>query len=442
MPSDKPYVNTLNCSGFLNTASRDARYLDLVKLRHVIDRRSDEPVINLSTEDVELPAGIESAGGLHDYVPPNFEVPHLNVDPPLVPQRYHIEIWNEKSTMNDILLPLCERYGINYVHGVGEMSLTRCVELVDRARASGRPVRIIYISDFDPGGVSMPVAVARKVEWVVRKEGYDLDIQVRPIVLTPEQCIEYHLPPTPIKEGEKRAAAFMERFGVEGATELDALEALHPGELERILVEEIERYYDDTLDERIDDVVGEVQAELDDVNAEVKQQHAKAIKTLEIERKKVLTAISVFEKKAKPVLRKIEQDLEANAPDINNFDWPEAAEGDEDDDPMFDSTRDYVEQIDRYKEHQGKAVERKTTEMVCTNCGETFNAYREDMKFCSNKCRNASFYKQQQKAVGGKGSEKVCIECGNTFTARRKNMKFCSVKCKDAFNGRRKTARK
>jgi hypothetical protein len=37
---------------------------------------------------------------------------------------------------------------------------------------------------------------------------------------------------------------------------------------------------------------------------------------------------------------------------------------DEDPDPLFDSTRDYVEQIDRFKEHQGKRTERKQRERM------------------------------------------------------------------------------
>ena len=55
-------------------------------------------------------------------------------------------------------------------------------------------------------------------------------------------------------------AAFEARYG-EGVTELDALEALHPGELERILTPEILRYYDDTLDDQIDSVMSQVQRE-------------------------------------------------------------------------------------------------------------------------------------------------------------------------------------
>ena len=122
--------------------------------------------------------------------------------------------------------------------------------LAERARQSGRPVRILYVSDFDPGGMSMPVAVARKIEFAVLSEQENLDIQVRPVVLTPDQCVQYRLPRVPLKASEKRAANFEARFG-EGATELDALEALHPGELRRILVREIERYYDTSLADEI-----------------------------------------------------------------------------------------------------------------------------------------------------------------------------------------------
>ena len=94
----------------------------------------------------------------------------------------------EKTTQNDILLPLCQRYGVNLITGLGELSYTRCVEAALRAKASGLPVRILYLSDFDPGGRSMPVAVARKIEFELRTKHPGLDIQVRPIFLTLEQC--------------------------------------------------------------------------------------------------------------------------------------------------------------------------------------------------------------------------------------------------------------
>jgi hypothetical protein len=48
-----------------------------------------------------------------------------------------------------------------------------------------------------------------------------------------------------------------------------------------------------------------------------------------------------------------------DAPNPDGHDWPEAREANEDDDPLFDSTRDYIEQMDRYKEFQGKPTERR-----------------------------------------------------------------------------------
>src|SRR5580704_9725045 len=116
------------------------------------------------------------------------------------------------------------------------MTYTRCCELIQRVieRAEGRPIRILYISDFDTGGLSMPVAVARKIEFIIRTEHHDIDLQVRSIVLTQKQ--EYdRLPSIPLKEDDKRKARFEERFGEDYATELDALESVYPGEFLKIV---------------------------------------------------------------------------------------------------------------------------------------------------------------------------------------------------------------
>jgi hypothetical protein len=210
--------------------------------------------------------------------------------------------------MNDIILPLAERYGVNVLVGAGETSITRCLELVDRAAAAQRPVRILYVSDFDPGGMSMPLAAARKIEFILRKEMPDLDVQLRPIALTHEQCRHYRLPRTPIKESESRADKFEARFG-EGATELDALEALHPGELAQILEREILRYYDNTLTDQIAEVEGEGREELDRINAEVHERHAAAIQDLSDEHERVMAAIAAYRAKAGPIIEAIESDF-------------------------------------------------------------------------------------------------------------------------------------
>ncbi|GAI24958.1 unnamed protein product, partial [marine sediment metagenome] len=64
-------------------------------------------------------------------------------------QPYHLEVWIEKSTMNDELNPLCRKFHANFVYGIGQESITRVYELIDRLIESEKPVRILYISDFD-----------------------------------------------------------------------------------------------------------------------------------------------------------------------------------------------------------------------------------------------------------------------------------------------------
>lgn len=353
MANGLPYENTEACWAEIGTASKAARYLSLVPLEAFVDRRNDEPTIYLAGGST----GYLSAGFTVPYMGENIAgempyLPALYVTAPMIEQRYHIEIWAEKTTVNDVLLPLPERYGLNIVTGSGELSVTACTMLMNRAIESQRPVRILYISDFDPAGMSMPLAVARKIEFFHRGHGLDLDLQVRPVVLTAEQCREFSLPRTPIKESEKRAAAFEARFGG-GATELDALEALYPGVLRNILRAEIERYYDVTLRSRTAAVAREINRKLAVINSEVHAEHEASIEALRVEWQAIQNSIEEWKERAQDVWLAITRALEARAPKFNSIAWPEAAEGREDPEPLFDSRRSYLEQMEVYKRHQG-----------------------------------------------------------------------------------------
>jgi hypothetical protein len=398
-PDGEPYENTLEASIFLSNAARDARYLDLIPAGAMIDRRNPPPMIFRPEEEASAAEVAAEEGYASTPQLASIELiwPRYEFTAPTIPQEYHVEIWCEKSTMNDVLFPLGKEMGVNVITGVGEMSLTQCELLVERALESGLPVRILYISDFDPGGQSMPVAVARKIEFLIRERG--LDIQVRHVVLTHDQCIEYQLPRTPIKETERRAAKFEERFG-EGATELDALEALYPGELRRLLEVEIERYLDPTLDGRVEEVVAQVERDIERIEDDVRRRHADAIAALqpmrdaheaEIEQMRQRIAEMAEEEAtaASSVLASMVSDLEAETPDMYDYDWPEPAAADEDPDPLFDSRRDYLDQLNRYHAHQGKpegGVSVKTFERVCVMCGKAFVANRVQSKTCSVEC--------------------------------------------------------
>jgi len=256
------------------------------------------------------------ATALIEDMPEPPEPPCARLDERVPPQRYQIEIWAEKTTMNDILDPLAERYSATLVTGVGELSATACRLCVERAELDGRPVRILYISDFDPAGQSMPVAVARKIEFLLQETGLDLDIQVRPVVLTAQQCEDYALPRTPIKETELRAGAFEQRHG-EGATELDSLEALHPGVLAEILDQEIGRYYDATLAQRTAQTAEQVRATLDDFNAEIHERFAADIVQVQTKYQAIMAAYQRWRERTETRWQAITNTLDVEAPDLS-----------------------------------------------------------------------------------------------------------------------------
>jgi hypothetical protein len=285
-----PYLNNPECYERLCHAIKDARYLDLIPARMIVDRRNPEPIINFdSDEDVSAEIEINHGQVLvygygRDYLAPFYTLPSAElVDEPSFGERYHLEIWIEKSTQNEVLLPLGREYGINVCTFIGEVSLTSCEDLVDRVIASGRPARILHITDFDPAGRDMPISAAVKIDFMAEMSGHDLDIRLDHVALTEEQCIQYRLPRTPIKDTETRAAGFEERYG-DGGTELDALEALHPGVLRQILVEHIERYRDDDLENRVEGAIEQYRHDLALAAGIVRHRHRDELDALDHQR--------------------------------------------------------------------------------------------------------------------------------------------------------------
>jgi hypothetical protein len=205
----------------------------------------------------------------------------------------------------------------------------------------------------------MPLAVARKLEWFIRENDLDYDVQLRPVILTHDQCIEYELPRAPNAAGDTRAARFEARFG-EGRTELDALEALHPGELRNILRAEIDRYLGRVFRRDWEAAKWKAWSELDAASDTVRENFAEELAPFEARFQQLHANLAALLADVQPLYDRIRAALreEGNAiPD--DADFPEPPEADEDPDPLYDSSRDYVEQIDRYKGHQGKTIKRK-----------------------------------------------------------------------------------
>ena len=351
LPDGMPYENTDESWEVLCLAGKHARYLDYVPASAFDDRRNDAPLIYLP--GFEMSPGIfvdNDEAGFQLEMPTFPDLPTLEIGPHEPAQAYHLERWVEKSTVNDVLLPLCKSKGINLVVGIGETSTTQCLHLVDRVKRSGRPCRIFYVSDFDPAGLSMPVAAARKIEFFVRKYEPDLDIRLYPIVLTLAQCEEFNLPEAPIKDKEKRKKKFENRYD-RGATELDALEVNHPGQLRRIILEAVNRYYDDGLRYRVSQWEDGVQGFLDDASEQILEPYSGQIAEL---REEWNTIQAEVEEKVQDVSSRIQELWHAITSDLNTesryeLDPPKGEIVEDIPDPLLDTARDYLDQIQAYK---------------------------------------------------------------------------------------------
>jgi hypothetical protein len=391
------YENNKDCWQALCKAAKWARHLGLISGDLIEDNRSPLAITQAFSayEAPELDTVIDAGWGYvngwsdgDDYVPaevewdrvispvasipdaPSLPCATLSVANWRKPRTHHLEIWVEKSTMNDVLAPICQRHGIVLQTLVGESSLTRTGDLLRRIRANGGiPTRVFYLSDFDPAGKSMPAAASRRVEYLIRDEDPDLDVQVTHLLLTLEQVQEYRLPTTPIKQSESRAETFLARFGVDGAVELDALEALHPGVLEQMVLDAIQPYLD--ANQRYGEELGEVKDEaqdlLDEANTTVEGSYGPSHRQFEAEWDAAVQAEQAnYDKwrtraiaRLRPVLARMrpncEQALEAllnSLPDLEELPLPEPEVIDEDD-PLLDTHRDYLDQLDRYRQHKG-----------------------------------------------------------------------------------------
>ncbi|MBB6407646.1 hypothetical protein [Mesorhizobium sangaii] len=358
-PNGEPYQNTENDWKFFSVASLGARYLRLIPDGALADHRNDPPIINAVNNGTVLPScdvGFRFGAGL-EYSIPDREVyaPYLTVEPGSLAQPFLVELWVEKSTQNDILIPLAGKFEFNLVAGTGETSEVLARQAVERAVDDRRPMRILYVSDFDPGGRSMPVALARKIEFWIREADLDLDVTLNPIVLTPEQCEQYRLPRTPLKETERRAAKFEERFGA-GATELDALEALHPGELANVVTAEVSRYFDPTLASReraaraaFERIARNAQASVHenfDIS-DIQRRYADLVENFK-------ASVNEIEADTEDLFPQIADELDAITPTFDPAAWPEPRPATPPASPLFDSRRDYLDQIDHYRRWQGK----------------------------------------------------------------------------------------
>jgi hypothetical protein len=374
----EPYENTEECWQKLGLCSKHARHLGLVEAHLFHDARTPDPTLAWY-RDGDAPEPEANLREFPDWGFPSvimsdcarLELPDVEVkgyEYDQADQPYHLELWIEKSTMDDILVPLCRRLGVNFVPGVGFASIRSTIKTLQRIDdlPAGKPTRIFCVVDFDPAGDHMPTALARQVEFYLARYAPGREVKVTVIALTREQVIGYDLPRVPVKESDVRKKGWEDRRG-EGAVELDALEALHPGELAKLVEEAVRPYRDDDLETRMENAHKDAQTQLRQrweaatqaAREDLEEIRAEAQGVVDSYRDRVENLDGELQAELEPLYERLAatrkaveaawDGLEVNLPERPA---PETEEVDESD-RLFDSERTYLEQIAAYRRAKG-----------------------------------------------------------------------------------------
>jgi hypothetical protein len=250
-PNGTIYRNTDKDSEWLEDIIGPALWLGHVDWDLIRDKHNDEPVIRVHespdpyrglTVDDELIVPTED-----DMTPVAALRDFRGVQP------YRVAILGEKSSLYDILEPVSTQYGTDLFLAKGDLTQPMVWALAKAAAADPRPLRVLYFADCDPAGYHMCIVLSRKLSALQLVHFPDLEWQIYRVALTAEQVREYRLPESPLKPGEKRAAKWKERKGVE-QTEIDSIATLRPELLEEIAENAVAALHDATLDRRVGQV--------------------------------------------------------------------------------------------------------------------------------------------------------------------------------------------
>ncbi len=238
-PNGSIYKNTNADWKFLGYACKFARYLGLLSYDNFVDHRAVQHIQKWPLSRTESP---DQWPKQITHTLERFRRSYVGfMLSKLLP--VHIEIWVEKSTAAYLLSAITEKYHITVITSMGDISLSAVWQFIKRVSRSSKPVRIFYISDFDPSGENMPISVARKIEFLLRQQRLSrcLDVKLKPLMLTRRQCKKFHLPGIPLPDTFTKNYSFT-RYHGRIATELHALEAVRPGHICNSVDSQLKKY--------------------------------------------------------------------------------------------------------------------------------------------------------------------------------------------------------
>ncbi|WP_210686888.1 hypothetical protein [Mycolicibacterium sp. GESEQ-9] len=233
------YTNDQKSWEWLQSAISHARWLGYVDFEQIHDARNAPPVIRESVEhDADASIEQDNRWWLPDGTP-DIDLPWFGTRQP-----YQLAIVGEKSSLEPVVMPLADEFDADVFLPNGQLSTTLTYRMARKAYDDDRPLIVFYLSDCDPWGLHMPVAVARKLQALSDSHLPGLEWEVHPVALTPDQVREYDLPHAPLEKGEEKQVRAWEAATGVGQTELDAALVLQPDLLPTLARVKMEPYFD------------------------------------------------------------------------------------------------------------------------------------------------------------------------------------------------------
>jgi hypothetical protein len=250
-PNGEIYRNTEDDWNWLAGPAKAGRWLGYIPFDRIVDQRNSPPAIHHKAR--VLPEARLSIG-LDVEIPDVEDIEPLPIARGFVArQAFHFVIFGEKSSLEDVVLPIAQQFEADLYLPTGEISDTLVYQIAKEANDDGRSLVMLTLADCDPAGHQMPVSIARKLQAFHDLFFPDLRFEVVPVALTAEQVRDQGLPSTPLKEGEKRASRWTQAFGIE-QTEIDALTTpTKRPVLQRIIRQAFKPYIDPTLTRRVNE---------------------------------------------------------------------------------------------------------------------------------------------------------------------------------------------
>ena len=174
------------------------------------------------------------------------DIPGEHVFLPELPKKrpYSIEVWLNKSALNPLLSPICEKHGVTLVSVNGRASADAIKAFYQRCNG---PTIILCLSDLSSDSAFFCRDLATRITES-KPSGSDAKIKLKHIGLKPDQVLELKIPMVQgrvdSKENREKFKIYLKPRSLDPRkmAELDALEVNYPGGIAGFLDKSLSQY--------------------------------------------------------------------------------------------------------------------------------------------------------------------------------------------------------